>query len=376
MKILMVIGSVLLLGLGYLNLGNQPEAIAEGTQSYQLLQKGPYRVKAEKLEFVDTSRSIPANGDYEGSGERRFDVYLWSPAQKPASPMPLVVYSHGFMSNGQGGDYLGKYLASHGYTFAAPTFPLTHYGAPGGPFVGDVVNQPGDVSFIIDTLLARSANPDDRLHGFIDASRVAAAGLSLGGMTSTLVAFHPLNADRRVSLALSIAGPAYPFSKRFFNGREIPFMMVATPIDAMVAYDENAANILDKVPQGVLVTIDGASHAGFSSVAKWLRWMNNPDSIGCKALMQNVDFADEAAWYESLGGAAVGVEPSEAPEMCIQDPLPAAMNPLRQHQLNILAVSSFLACHFGQVEEERERSCGFLLNTFPKEFDEISVRRG
>ena len=40
----------------------------------------------------------------------------------------------------------------------------------------------------------------------IDHDCVAAVGLSLGGLTSTLIAFHPTLRDPRVGVAVSIAG--------------------------------------------------------------------------------------------------------------------------------------------------------------------------
>ncbi|MBT8151429.1 MAG: hypothetical protein KJO62_08495 [Gammaproteobacteria bacterium] len=376
MKIAIGLAALIVAGLLYANFGNQPAPIPQSMQAYQLLQHGPYKVRAEKLELSDERRSIPANGDYAGNPVRQFDLYLWTPANRPAQAMPLVVYSHGFMSTGLGGRYLGEYLASHGYTVASATYPLTHYGAPGGPFVGDVVNQPGDVSFIIDTLLQRNSDAADRLYQTIDPARVAAAGLSLGGLTTKLAAFHPRNADKRIATAISIAGPSYPFAKRFYSERTIPFMMIATPQDAMVSYEDNAANMLDKVSGAILVTIDGASHAGFSAMARWLRWFDNPDSLGCDALMKNVDLEADISWYDLLGGPEIGVNPAEAPAMCDMDPLPAAMNPLRQHQLTTLAVGSFLNCHFLLDDQAASENCRYLRDTLAREFQEVSVRAG
>jgi predicted dienelactone hydrolase len=103
----------------------------------------------------------------------------------------LVTYSHGFMSFRSNGAYLAKHLASHGYLVAAANFPLTHFGTAGGPQFRDVLNQPGDVSFLIDTLLAWSDDPDSRFAGQIDRQRIGAVRLSLGGMTTMLLAFHP-----------------------------------------------------------------------------------------------------------------------------------------------------------------------------------------
>lgn len=374
-----VFGLVILIvaGIIYANYGKQPPPIDPATVSYEMLQPGPYEVRRERLELTDDSRPTQANGDYEGSDSRSFTVYMWSP--KPGSvtaPQPLLIYSHGFMSTGEGGSYLAEHLASHGYVVAAASFPLTNYDAPGEPNVKDVVNQPADVKFIIDRLLQWNADPDHRLFETIDADRIAAAGLSLGGMTTALVAYHPTLSDTRLKAAISIAGPGAMFSRAFFQHRSLPFMMVAAPEDAMVAYADNAADIAAKVDNAVLTTIAGGSHTGFSSMAKWLRWTDNPDQIACDQLLKHVDVEEEAPWFDLLGTPEQGIVEIDASSMCATSPLPKAINPLRQQQLNTLAVFGFLQCKLAADASERERYCRFLLEQFPQEIAEVSVSRG
>lgn len=64
-----------------------------------------------------------------------------------------------------------RFLASHGYTVVAVDYPLTNFFAPGKPKLSDVVNQPGDVSFLIDTMLKRNADASDVLHNTINPKR-------------------------------------------------------------------------------------------------------------------------------------------------------------------------------------------------------------
>ncbi len=63
---------------------------------------------------------------------------------------------------------------------------VAQMGAPGGPNVMDVVNQPADVSFLIDTLVQHSNTPEHLLAGMVDEARVGVTGISLGGMTTEL----------------------------------------------------------------------------------------------------------------------------------------------------------------------------------------------
>src|SRR6185503_5950050 len=83
-------------------------------------------------------------------------------------PYPLIVFAHGFTaSRVQSGQYT-RHLASHGYVVASPDFPSSKSNAPGGPRLRGVIEQPGDVSFIIDELQARDGNADWGLAGDVD----------------------------------------------------------------------------------------------------------------------------------------------------------------------------------------------------------------
>ncbi|MGI9284500.1 MAG: alpha/beta hydrolase family protein [Pseudomonadales bacterium] len=375
-KLLLGLALLLVAATIYVNYGNQPPAIDPASVSYSMLQPGPYEVSREQLEVTDDSRPTQANGDYTGSDSRSFALFVWSP--KPGSvtaPQPLLIYSHGFMSTGEGGSYLAEHLASHGFVVAAASFPLTNYDAPGGPNVKDVVNQPEDVTFMIDRLMQWNADPQHRLYKTIDARRIAAAGLSLGGMTTTMAAFHPTLSDTRLKAAISVAGPSVMFSRAFFQHRNLPFMMVAAPEDAMVSYADNAADISAKVDNAILTTIAGGSHTGFSSMAKWLRWTDNPDQIACDQLMKNIDVEAEAPWFDLLGTPEQGILEIDASSMCAASPLPKAINPLRQQQLNTLAVFGFLQCKLAEPTKS-ERYCRFLQEQLPQEMAEVSVTGG
>ena len=372
-KILIGLAVIALLATLFLNFTKIPGALPDETDSARFIVTGPHAVAFERSTLNDKSRVTPPNGDFKGADGRELELFIWSPETPLTKPQPLVIYSHGFMSNGNGGEYLGKYLASHGYTVAAATYPLTNYSAPGGANPEDVVNQPADISFVIDALLARNADADDALFQKIDPSRIAAVGMSMGGMTSEMVAYHPQIGDDRIAAAVSIAGPAYMFSKRFFDHRKIPFMMVASPQDALINYQENAANILSKIDGAVLVTVDGASHLGFSGGSKWLRWMDNPDSLGCDQLLQDDNVESESDWYHKIGSEAIGVLPPVTPTMCQSNPLPSAINPLHQLRLTTLAVGGFLGCEFAVNETAGIDHCEFLKSQFAKENPEIRV---
>ncbi|MYF03842.1 MAG: hypothetical protein F4230_02275, partial [Holophagales bacterium] len=135
----------------------------EGPASREVLARGPYQVKRLDTTFVDRSRPTQANNDFSGSDERRLVTTINYPTNpnargvaregRPANGFPLIVYSHGFMSRRSEGAYLARHFASHGYVLVAADYPLTNFASPGGPRFEDVIHQPGDVGFLIASVL-------------------------------------------------------------------------------------------------------------------------------------------------------------------------------------------------------------------------------
>jgi dienelactone hydrolase len=375
MKKFLIAALVLILGsCAVLNLGKQPEPFTAGSQSETRLAPGPFEVVMRKEVFVDTTRPTQANGDYEGDDKRTLEGAVWQPASDQQGPYPLIVYSHGFTSSYKGGAYLAEHLASLGYVVVSVSYPLTNMSAPGGPLVNDVVNQPGDVSFLIDTLIGQSATDGHPLRGMVDSDRIGVTGLSLGGMTTALVAFHPDKRDPRISAALSIAGPTEPFTEVFFTHASMPFLMLAGDIDALVPYPTNAAPVPEIVPGGELVTIVGASHTGFAGPAGILRWMSNPDSLACRMIKDQVEEAMDDPWYDQIGTPEQGINHQAVNELCLMDPLPDAINVLRQHMITTVVVASFFQAHFGAAEQQALSAQAYLSQTLENEVPEVSYR--
>jgi len=373
-KILWAIVFLVVAAMLYLQFGNKPAPLPTDTQSSQWLEKGLYDVDYFDVELVDSTRPTQANGDYKGSAERRLKTRIWYPEGLAASA-PLLIYSHGFMSARTGGSYLAEHFASHGYIVAAMDYPLTHLSAPGGPLVKDVVNQPADISFLIDQFMSWDADSSNQFFEKIDEKHIGVLGLSLGGMTSTLAAFHPENADLRIAAAVSIAGPAFMFGPRFYESRDIPFMMIASPIDAMIDYAANGANIPEFVKGSLLVTMQDASHTAFATPGKYFRWLDNADMVGCSVVTRGLTKTEDEAWATELGSAEQGILPVPQPKLCTVDPLPKAMNPIRQQWLTTLAVYPFFEAHFALSELRRQDAEDYLLKTFAAEVPEISVQR-
>ena len=115
---------------------------------------------------------------------------------------------------------------------------------------------------MIDQILG-STTATAPFEGAVDPQRIGVMGLSLGGMTATLAAFHPRLRDARIRAAVSIAGPMTIFGTGFLAITPIPFLMLAGDEDVVIDYATNAPLVLERVPDGRLVTIHGGNHVGF-----------------------------------------------------------------------------------------------------------------
>lgn len=364
----MVVIVAVLGGVVYLATG--PEDPPAGSPSARFLEADTYAIGEVERTFVDVTRATPANGDYPGADSRTLVTTIWYPKLEGASP--LVIYSHGFMSDRFGGRYLAQALAGRGYIVAAADFPLSNRNAPGGPNASDVVNQPGDVSFLIDSLLALEGS-ESPFPGSIDRSRIGVAGLSLGGLTATLVGYHPRLRDDRVRAVVSIAGPAAMFTRRFFLTSQAPLLMIAGTEDAVVDYQTHAAGIPSRAPQATLLTIRGASHTAFVDLADpALRFMDHPDSIACEALLAGGDEGPEDP-FAGLGDASDGINPAETRLAICTRPLGKTIHPGRQHLITQVAVLSFFSAQFAANAEGRQTARERLRTAMSEDFPEVSV---
>lgn len=357
----------------------------EGQASREVLARGPYQVKRLDTTLVDRSRPTQANNDFAGSDERRLVTSIKYPTNpnargvaregRPANGFPLIVYSHGFMSRRSEGDYLARHFARHGYFFVAADYPLTNFASPGGPRFDDVAHQPGDVGFLIDRLLRWNDDPAHEFFGTIDPERIGVMGLSLGGMTSTLAAFHPELRDDRIGAAVSIAGPSVMFTPVFFETAEVPFLMIAGDADAIVPYPENAASLPERAPRSGLVTLKSGSHVGFADIARYMsRWSRHGDTLPCGALMGAVAEDADLGDVPGLGGLEQGVAQGQGGRPC--DPLPSvrSMRPARQQMLTILAAFSFFESRFAEEAADRNEAVDYLATGLAAENDDVTVR--
>lgn len=169
----------------------------------------PLDVEVVTETFVDASRPTAAGAGTPERPDRTLVTRIAHPTE--GGPYPLLVMSHG--ATGHPDEYAETIpmWAADGFVVAAPAFPLTNREVPAAlGNAGDVVHQPGDVSFVIDQVLAAGDDPASPLHGLVDPEAVGVVGHSLGGATTWAVAFDTATRDDRIDSATVFAGLTMP----------------------------------------------------------------------------------------------------------------------------------------------------------------------
>ncbi len=139
------------------------------------------------LEFVDSSRTTPAVKGEPGAEVRTFKVWVWTGPMKEeqAGTFPLLMVAHGLGGHPDKLRTFAAYLANQGITVVAPRFPMTNRDAPAGAPAGmfDLEQQPSDLTFVLDKILAKGKEEGSPLYRRFDPSKIVALGHSLGGAT-------------------------------------------------------------------------------------------------------------------------------------------------------------------------------------------------
>jgi predicted dienelactone hydrolase len=239
--------------------------------------RGPYAVGVTTVEMADVSRPTAPNGEFAGAPERRMKVEVWYPAAGASEapegrdvaldagggPYPLIVFAHGFGSFRRQSALYTRHLAGHGYVVASPDFPSSNFASPGGARLGAVTQQPADVSFIIDRMLAFNAEAGDRFAGAIDSERIGMTGHSLGGLTSLLTEYGPAR-DPRIKAFLPLSPPGCFLSADTVGDVNTPVMFLVGSEDLIVD-PSSMRHVYDlaRAPR-YFVELRGGNHLGFA----------------------------------------------------------------------------------------------------------------
>jgi len=246
---------------------------------------GPHTVSVETGTWVDQRR-----------GGREVPWKLYRP-ETITTAVPVVVWSHGLGGSRDGGEYLGRHLASHGYA----AFHIQHAGsdaallARGRDALFQAVNDPEvsvqrflDVPFAVTQIRAMAGEGTHA--GQFDVTRMGMSGHSYGAL-STLAAAGQRFGPQRMAIAEPAFKGAFAMSPTpprtgvvdgVYTDMLMPiFHLTGTaddsplgdglkPIDRRIPYDTIAAVdqyllILDK---GVHMTFSGRRRPGYPGLER------------------------------------------------------------------------------------------------------------
>ena len=170
---------------------------------------------------------------------------------------------------------------------AAPAFPLTsrvaHTKLPAAD-VSDAGKQPGDVSFVIDSLLAHP-----RFAPVIDAKRIGTTGISLGGITTYFASFGFPTLDPRIGASAPIAAGDPPSAALGFGlGFEgtvpapvsVPALLLVGDADVFSSTTGGPKPAYARLePPKYMVEIRDAPHLWFGNNAEVPPENQNPDCL-------------------------------------------------------------------------------------------------
>ncbi len=184
---------------------------------------GTYQVSEQQMTFAE-----PARG-----GHRTLITDIWYPRQA-RGPFPLLLFAPGFMLCASTYGGLVRSWASAGYVVAAVNFPRTSCRARPAAYEADLVNQPGDVSYVLTRLLALSGEPGNTLTGLLNHRQIGAAGHSDGGDTVAALAGNTCCADPRLKAVAVLSGAEWPpMPGRYFADGAPPMLFVQGSADTI-----------------------------------------------------------------------------------------------------------------------------------------------
>ncbi len=258
----------------------------------------PFAVGHMSETLVDSSRPTPAGDGRPEKADRTIETSIYYPASgdpdggviegaapaEAGEPFPLVILAHGLGGYEEYLTPLAEEWVAAGYVVALPHFPLTYAGTQGGVDGADVQNQPGDVSFVIDEVLAASEDTDGALGGLVDPSMIGLAGHSNGGITVLGAVANSCCRDKRISTAIVLSGTPSPYADGTYDFTDVPPTMFVHGVnDQLVSYNQTVETFNEAATPKALLTLEEANHGD------WLAPTNEAFPIAAQA---TIDFLD------------------------------------------------------------------------------------
>jgi predicted dienelactone hydrolase len=199
------------------------------------------------------------------------------------SGQTLLIFSHGYQGIHIQSTGLMEDLASHGFIVASAEHTGNAQASPDDSFDEAAANRVPDVSFLIDSMIARNQDPADPFYGRIDEDAVGVVGHSFGAMTAIGAAssWAGSGPDPRVAAIAPISavidgdlqsdereGPNAGFTAEQLARIAVPVLLLGGTEDINVPIGNNALAFEQMVnaPRVYKVDIIGATHNHFAAI--------------------------------------------------------------------------------------------------------------
>ena len=287
-----------------------------GSTSGALASSGRHAVGVVTETFVDHSRPTPAHGGLPAIPSRTLITTVWYPARgtpgaapvpgatpdHSGAPYPLIVFGHGLDGTPQDYEALLSSWAAAGFVVAAPLFPLTHTGTPGGVDQDDQFNQPADMRFVITSMLADLPAP---LAGMVSPTEIGVAGHSDGAVT-TLAFLNTCCSDPRVKAVEVLSGDpeSYPGGHYRRSGNP-PTLFVHGTLDPLLPYDQMVTFFNEMKGPKAFLSLTGANHTDwYQPSAKWFGSVVATTTDFWSAHLQHVSAAAQRLPHDTKPGVS------------------------------------------------------------------------
>jgi predicted dienelactone hydrolase len=192
--------------------------------------------------------AVPGSGTEEALGRRDADVV--------DKAFPWIVFSHGNCGLPTESSYLTMALASRGFVVAAPSHTGNTKNDPNcaANFADSFANRVPDVVFIVDSMLAESADGSSRFADRLRPDQVGITGLSFGGFTTLLAAQR--EARFRAAVAM-VPGGSAALDR---DDITIPTMVIGGEHDIVVGFAESERAYAHLAGPRFLIELLAANH--------------------------------------------------------------------------------------------------------------------
>lgn len=186
----------------------------------------------------------PAGAALTTCGLRTLQLGVYYPALSSGSnivpyrgsdPLPLVVFAPGYDQYYSDYAPLIEALVTSGFVVVGVNFPLNDPSSPGGPDEADILNEPGDMTAVINWALQSNQTQTSPLYQLINPNKIVVAGQSDGGNVALATAYNTCCRDSRIKAAIIYSGAELPtFPGTYFpSGLSIPLLVVQGTADTI-----------------------------------------------------------------------------------------------------------------------------------------------